>query len=158
MVIFTIGHSNHPIERFLELLARHRIEVLADIRRFPGSRKHPHFNRERLEASLRAQNIGYEWIEELGGRRPGSKTGESTNQGLRNESFRNYADYMSTELFQHGSDKLLALAKERTVAVMCAEGLWWQWHPRDIHNFEVDGPLKWHSIHQFEADVLLAGA
>jgi uncharacterized protein (DUF488 family) len=137
MAIFTIGHSNHPIERFLELLARQRIEVMAEIRRYPGSRKHPHFNRERLEASLRAQNIGYEWIEELGGRRPGSKTGESTNEGLRNESFRNYADYMSTAPFRHGFEKLLALAKERTVAVMCAEGLWWQCHRRLVSDYLV---------------------
>lgn len=137
MVTFTIGHSNHPIERFLELLVRGQIELLADIRRFPGSRKHPHFNRERLEASLRAQNIGYEWIEELGGRRPASKTGESPNQGLRSQSFRNYADYMSTAPFRLGIDKLLSLAKERTVALMCAEGLWWQCHRRLVSDYLV---------------------
>jgi uncharacterized protein (DUF488 family) len=137
MTIFTVGHSNHPFERFVELLAQQRINLLADIRRFPGSRKHPHFNRESLEASLRAERIGYEWIEELGGRRPAAIDRESPNQGLRNESFRNYADYMSTEPFQNGIDKLLALAKERSVAIMCAEGLWWQCHRRLVSDYLV---------------------
>jgi len=136
-VIFTFGHSNHPIEEFLALLTRSRIEVVADIRRFPSSRKHPQFNRESLEASLRAQHIAYEWIEELGGRRPASKTAKSPNQGLRNDSFRNYADYMSTATFGHGIDKLFPLAKERTVAIMCAEGLWWQCHRRLVSDYLV---------------------
>ena len=137
MTIFTIGHSNHPFERFVELLSQQRVSLLVDIRRFPSSRKHPHFNRERLEALFRAQGIGYEWIEELGGRRPAAKDRESPNQGLRNESFRNYADYMSTEPFQHGIDKLLALAKKRSVAIMCAEGLWWQCHRRLVSDYLV---------------------
>jgi uncharacterized protein (DUF488 family) len=135
--IFTIGHSNHPIERFLALLARRPIEIAADIRRFPSSRKHPQFNRESLAASLRAQNIAYERIEELGGRRPALKSGMSPNQGLRNDSFRNYADYMSTAPFRHGIDKLLALAKERAVAIMCSEGLWWQCHRRLVSDYLV---------------------
>jgi uncharacterized protein (DUF488 family) len=137
MVIFTIRHSNQPIERFLELLSGRQIAVVADIRRFPSSRKHPHFNREQLEASLRAQHIGYEWIEQLGGRRPASKTGVSPNQAWRNESFRNYADYMSTPPFRQGIDELLAIAEQRTVALMCAEGLWWQCHRRLVSDFLV---------------------
>lgn len=149
MVIFTIGHSNHPLERFLELLGHRGIEVLADIRRFPGSRKHPHFGREALEASLRAQSIGYEWIEELGGRRPASKTGASPNLGLRNESFRNYADYMSSAPFRDGISKLLALAKTRTVAIMCAEGLWWQCHRRLVSDYLV---AKGHNVEHIMPD------
>ncbi len=133
--VFTIGHSNHPMERFLELLVRHRIELLVDIRRFPGSRKHPHFNRESLDASLAAKNISYEWIEELGGRRKASAESASPNQGLRNESFRNYADYMLTPEFQQGIDKLLALAARRPTAIMCAEGLWWQCHRRLVSDY-----------------------
>jgi uncharacterized protein (DUF488 family) len=130
MTIFTIGHSNHPLERFVALLERHRISLLADIRRFPDSRKHPHFNRERLESSLRTEGIGYEWIEELGDRRSSAHDLESPNQGLRNESFCNYADYISTAAFQTGVEKLFALAEERAVAIMCAEGLWWRCHRR----------------------------
>src|SRR5688572_3921421 len=66
---FTIGHSTHTLERFLELLAEHRIELLADIRRFPGSRRHPHFSKEQLAAFLPKAGIEYCWFEELGGRR-----------------------------------------------------------------------------------------
>jgi uncharacterized protein (DUF488 family) len=130
VTVFTIGHSNHPLDRFLELLTRHRIELLADIRRFPGSRKYPHFNRESLAAALTAKSIGYEWIEELGGRRKAPAGIVSSNQGLRNESFRNYADYMLTPEFRQAIDKLLAIAAQRPTAMMCAEGLWWQCHRR----------------------------
>lgn len=137
MAIFTIGHSNHPMERFLELLAKHEIQLIADVRRFPGSRKHPQFNRAKLQTSLGAQHIEYEWIEELGGRRPAAKGVVSQNLALHNESFRNYADYMSTAPFQQGIDKLLTLANHRTVATMCAEGLWWQCHRRLISDFLV---------------------
>jgi uncharacterized protein (DUF488 family) len=135
VLIRTIGHSNLPIERFVELLVQHRIEALADIRRFPSSRKHPHFNRESLAASLRGKNIGYEWFEELGGRRPASVETASPNEGLRNHSFRNYADYMLTPPFQQGIDKLLALAQDGSTAIMCAEGLWWQCHRRLVSDY-----------------------
>jgi len=137
VTVFTIGHSNHPLDRFLELLARHRIEVLADIRRFPGSRKYPHFNRKSLAAALAAKSINYEWIEELGGRRKPPAGIASLNQGLRNESFRNYADYMLTPEFQQAIDKLLAIAAQRPTAMMCAEGLWWQCHRRLVSDYLV---------------------
>ena len=92
--LFTIGHSTHPLNGFLRLLARHDIEALADIRRFPGSRKHPHFNRDCLATALPRAGIEYRWFDALGGRR--KTTGDSSrNRGLRNESFRNYADYMT---------------------------------------------------------------
>jgi uncharacterized protein (DUF488 family) len=135
LTIFTIGHSNHPIEVFLELLTRHEIALLADIRRFPGSRKHPHFNREALAATLAAQEIGYEWFEELGGRRKAAAGIVSANLGLRNESFRNYADYMETPEFQQGVEELLKAAAERPTALMCAEGLWWQCHRRLVSDY-----------------------
>ncbi len=69
LTIYTIGHSNHPRDRFLELLVQHGIEELADIRRFPGSRKHPHFNREELQHTLDSSGLVYRWMESLGGRR-----------------------------------------------------------------------------------------
>ena len=97
--IFTIGHSNHPLDRFLALLAQHQIVALADIRRFPGSRKHPHFNQEQLAAALKDSGVEYHWFEALGGRR-GKQTDDSPNLGLRNEGFRNYADYMPTDEFR----------------------------------------------------------
>lgn len=132
--LFSIGHSNHPLDQFLALLARHRIVALADIRRFPGSRKHPHFNQEELASALRAFGIEYQWFEALGGRRR-KQQDESANIGLRNEGFRNYADYMLTEDFREGVDQLLEVAKKRRTAMMCAEGLFWQCHRRLVSDF-----------------------
>jgi uncharacterized protein (DUF488 family) len=128
--IFTIGHSNHAIERFLDLLKRHAIEELADIRRFPGSRKHPHFNRERLQEALDGQGIRYRWIEALGGRRKAAASGTSENLAWRNASFRNYADYLGTDAYRGGAETLVEDASIRRTAMMCAEGLWWQCHRR----------------------------
>ena len=79
--ILTIGHSNHPLDRCLALLARHEVEALVDIRRFPGSRKHPHFSRDNLAASLPKSGVEYHWLEALGGRRP-KRRDESPNRGL----------------------------------------------------------------------------
>src|SRR5438046_10646030 len=78
--VLTIGHSNHPLDRFLALLARHEVEALVDIRRFPGSRKHPHFSRDNLAASLPKSGVDYHWLEALGGRRH-KQPGESPNLG-----------------------------------------------------------------------------
>jgi uncharacterized protein (DUF488 family) len=98
-VVLTIGHSNHPLERFLALLARHGVEALADVRRFPGSRKHPHFNRDSLAAALPQSGMDYHWLEAMGGRRP-RRRDDSPNRGLENEGFHNYADYMLTDEFR----------------------------------------------------------
>ena len=129
--IFTIGHSSHPMGSFSGLLRQHGIEAVVDIRRFPGSRQHPHFSRENLAVSLPGQDIEYHWLEALGGRRHTKKTDPpSPNPGLRDQSFRNYADYMATDGFQQGVAKLLAIAGNRRTAIMCAEGLYWQCHRR----------------------------
>ena len=101
--LFSIGHSNQPLDPFLGLLVQHRIEALVDIRRFPGSRKYPHWNQENLAASLQVAGMEYHWLEALGGRRRSEKGGPaSRNLGLHNESFRNYADYMLTDEFRQG--------------------------------------------------------
>jgi uncharacterized protein (DUF488 family) len=133
--LFTIGHSTHPLDRFLALLASLSIEVLADIRRFPGSRKFPHFNQENLASTLQEAGIEYRWIEALGGRRRKGTNGSSRNLGLRNESFRNYADYMLTESFQDGVKQLLSVAQERPTAFMCSEGVFWRCHRRLVSDF-----------------------
>jgi uncharacterized protein (DUF488 family) len=135
LTVFTIGHSNHPIERFLELLKQHAIEELADIRRFPGSRKHPHFNRERLQEILDAQGIAYRWLESLGGRRGAASNAVSENLAWRNVSFRNYADYLATEEFRAGVGGLVEDTSQRRTAMMCAEGLWWQCHRRLVSDY-----------------------
>jgi uncharacterized protein (DUF488 family) len=132
--LFTVGHSNHPLERFLALLARHGVEALADIRRFPGSRKHPHFNRDSLAAALPKSGVEYHWLEALGGRRPKQRD-ESPNVGLENEGFRNYADYMLTDEFRQGVEKLLEIAGRKRTAILCAEGLFWQCHRRLVSDF-----------------------
>jgi uncharacterized protein (DUF488 family) len=132
--LFTIGHSNHPLDRFLALLAQHKIKALVDIRRFPSSRKHPHFNQDNLVSALTQAGVEYRWIESLGGRRR-KETDSSINLGLRNESFRNFADYMCTESFQEGVEQLAAVAKRKRTAFMCAEGLFWQCHRRLVSDF-----------------------
>jgi uncharacterized protein (DUF488 family) len=95
--LFTIGHSNQPLDRFLALLAQHRIKVLVDIRCFRSSKKFPHFNQSSLEAALQEAGIEYHWFEALGGRRHHATSDSSPNLGLQSEGFRNYADYMLTE-------------------------------------------------------------
>lgn len=133
--LFTIGHSTHPLERFLALLARHHVEVVADIRRFPGSRKYPQFDRDGLATSLPEAGVEYHWLAALGGRRGKKANGPSANLGLRNESFRNYADYMLTEEFREGVRELLAVAGERPTAFMCSEGVFWRCHRRLVADY-----------------------
>jgi uncharacterized protein (DUF488 family) len=100
------------------------------VRRFPGSRRHPHFARERLEPLLAAHSIGYRWMPSLGGRR--DPRPDSVNSGWRVKAFRGYADYMETAEFGQAFDELLGLASDSRVAIMCAEALWWQCHRRLI--------------------------
>jgi len=128
--LWTVGHSTRSADEFVELLLSHRIQTVADVRRFPGSRRHPHFARENLEALLRAPNIGYRWMPELGGRR--SPRSDSRNTGWRVAAFRGYADYMETPEFSTALRELLSVAGQSPTAIMCAEALWWQCHRRLI--------------------------
>ena len=98
------------------------------MRRFPGSRRHPHFAREQLDPYLRARGIAYHWMPDLGGRRRPRK--DSRNTGWRVDAFRGYADYMGTTEFRQAFRALLSLARSRRTAIMCAEALWWQCHRR----------------------------
>jgi uncharacterized protein (DUF488 family) len=124
--IWTIGHSTRTLDEFLALLKSNEIEALADIRRFASSRKFPHFNQAELRQSLANAGIEYVHIVELGGRR--EPRADSTNTAWRNRSFRGYADYMQSEEFRVGIDKLLKLAAGKRTAVMCAEAVWWRCH------------------------------
>jgi len=126
VTLWTIGHSNRTLEQFTELLASQKIELLADVRRFPGSRRLPHFNQENLSPSLAAAGIEYVHFPELGGRR--KALADSPNNAWRNEAFRGYADFMMTPEFRDGIDRLLGLAQQKRTAIMCAEALWWQCH------------------------------
>jgi uncharacterized protein (DUF488 family) len=125
-VIRTIGHSTRSLEEFVDLLRGERIELVADVRRYPASRMHPHFNAEVLRQSLAAAGLRYEGYPELGGRRP-PRAG-STNTRWRNASFRGYADYMETPAFDAALTRLMADAADARTAMMCAEAPWWRCH------------------------------
>ena len=124
--VWTIGHSTRSLEDFLELLAQQRIEAVADVRRFPSSRRWPHFAREPFATALQHFGLAYLWIPELGGRR--TPRVDSPNTAWRNASFRGYADYMASEAFAQGLDRLVNLACGLRTAIMCAEALWWRCH------------------------------
>jgi uncharacterized protein (DUF488 family) len=124
--IWTIGHSTRTLEEFLGLLDEYGIQAIADVRRFPGSRRYPYFASEALAESLPAHGIAYRWLPELGGRRkvqPGSP-----NTAWRNASFQGYADHLASAEFAAGLEKLLELAAERRTSLMCAEAVWWRCH------------------------------
>ena len=124
--LWTIGHSTRSLEEFLSLLRDHRIEGVIDVRRFPASRRYPHFNRLALEAELTLAGITYLWLPELGGRRNPAK--DSINTGLRSLAFRGYADYMETDAFVAGIERLKIVARSKPTAIMCAEAVWWRCH------------------------------
>jgi uncharacterized protein (DUF488 family) len=124
--VWTIGHSTRPLAAFLELLAHYRIEAVADVRRFPGSRRHPEYGSAALEGALAGHGIAYRWLPSLGGRR--QPRPDSPNLAWRNASFRGYADHMATGEFAAGLDELLGLARTARTAVMCAEAVWWRCH------------------------------
>lgn len=127
--LFTIGHSTHPAERFVGLLRDHNVEVLGDVRRFPGSQRNPQFNAGALRESLAATGIAYEPLgEELGGRRRPTRPAEQSP--WRVEGFRGYAEYMETPEFAAGLERLEEMARQRRVAIMCAEGDWRRCHRR----------------------------
>lgn len=127
MIIYTIGHSNRDAATFLALLQAQGVTAVADVRRFPGSRKHPHFGQEALAADLAAVGIAYHYLPLLGGRRRVTRE-PSPNDAWHNPSFRAYADYMQTPEFLTGLEALLALAAERPLSVMCSEAVPWRCH------------------------------
>ncbi|QNI36071.1 DUF488 domain-containing protein [Edaphobacter albus] len=125
--MMTIGHSTLSIEAFLQALTENGVETVVDVRRFPGSRRHPQFGQGALFASLKNMGIrGINRGEGLGGRR--RSLADSVNTGWRNESFRGYADYMQTEAFAREIDWLVSLPEIDKTVVMCAEALPWRCH------------------------------
>jgi uncharacterized protein (DUF488 family) len=124
--IFTVGHSTHPIEEFLRIIAAHGVERVVDVRTIAKSRHNPQFGEEALRESLPAHGIEYGRLESLGGLRHAGK--DSPNGAWRNASFRGYADYMQTPAFTAGLERLIDLGQRSTVAIMCAEVLPWRCH------------------------------
>jgi uncharacterized protein (DUF488 family) len=132
--LWTIGHSIREIDDFVPLLQENGIKLLADVRMFPGSKRYPQFNRESLAVSLGTHGTRYEHFPELGGRRKTKP--DSRNTAWRNASFRGYADYMETNEFCKGIERLLDLANEAgPTAIMCAEAVWWRCHRALISDY-----------------------
>ncbi|MGM5470292.1 DUF488 domain-containing protein [Flavobacteriaceae bacterium LMO-SS05] len=141
--IWTIGHSTRPLDVFMALLKSFQIEVVADIRSFPGSRKFPQFNKESLEITLAQNNFEYIHIKNLGGRRKVSPN--SKNTSWRHPAFRGYADFMETEIFKEGILELEQLALQKRTAYMCSEAVWWRCHRSMVSDYlKVNG---WEVLH-----------
>lgn len=147
MKIWTIGHSTRTFAEFLEALQGEGIEVLADVRGMPGSRKFPHFNQEQLAPALEENGIEYQHFSKLGGRRKPNP--DSDNKAWRHPAFRAYADFMETPEFAEGVAALMEVAEKRRTAMMCAEAVWWRCHRSLVSDY-----LKargWTVLHIFAA-------
>lgn len=149
--IWTIGHSTRSLDELVEMLKSFDIELLVDVRSYPGSRKFPQFNKENLEESIPENNIEYLHQKDLGGRRKGKEN--SNNDAWRLKSFRNYADYMETETFKTALKELEQLATKKRVAYMCAEAVWWSCHRSLISDqLKVNGWEVMHIMNVKKAD------
>ena len=131
--VWTIGHSTHTLEEFVAMLQSFKIEVVADVRSFPGSRRYPHFNKENLETSLRELGFEYIHLKDLGGRRKVSK--DSINSNWRHPAFRGYADYMQTEDFKKAIKELMRIAGGKRTAYFCSEAVWWRCHRSMVSDY-----------------------
>lgn len=131
--IWTIGHSTRSLQDFLVLLHSFKIELLVDIRNYPGSKRYSHFNKEALEISLPANGIEYTHLKELGGRR--KPVANSENTAWRNDAFKGYADYMQTNEFKKAIERLEAIAQKQLTAYMCSEAIWWSCHRALVSDF-----------------------
>lgn len=124
--IWTIGHSTRPLDEFLELLAHYRLEAVADVRRFPGSRRQPQYAQATLRAALAEHGVAYCWLPALGGRR--QPLPDSPNTAWRNASFRGYADHLASTEFSGGLEQLFEFSGHQRTTLMCAEAVWWRCH------------------------------
>jgi uncharacterized protein (DUF488 family) len=141
--LWTIGHSTRDWDTFVAMLQAAEIEVLADVRRFAGSRRHPQFSGATMAQALPDAGIDYLPMPDLGGRRPPRL--DSPHTAWRNASFRGYADYMDTDAYRDARNALMQVARMRRTAVMCAEAMWWQCHRALISDdFKAQG---WDVVH-----------
>jgi uncharacterized protein (DUF488 family) len=130
LTVWTVGHSTRPLTEFLEVLAAYQIEIVADVRRFPGSRSQPQYQQQALESELHRAGVAYIWLPDLGGRR--QPLSDTPNTTWRHRAFRGYADHLAGEEFAAGLFQLLTIAWGLRTALMCAEILWWRCHRRMI--------------------------
>ncbi len=138
--LLTVGHGTLDRPGLGTLFDAAGIELLVDVRRYPASRRHPHVNREVLQAWLSEHGIDYRWEERLGGRRRSHP--DSPHTAVRNEQFRAYADHMASVDWRAAMGDVLTQARQRTVAVMCAESVWWRCHRR----FIADAAMALHGV------------
>ena len=131
--IWTIGHSTHPLPEFLSWLKAYGIELLVDVRRYPGSRRHPQFNQDALQHALPQNDLKYQHFEALGGRRKARP--DSVNFIWRHPSFRGYADHMETDIFKAAAQQLQQAAQVKRIAYMCSEAVWWSCHRSLISDY-----------------------
>jgi uncharacterized protein (DUF488 family) len=156
--IYTIGHSTHAIEEFVDMLKANAVELIVDVRTIPKSSHNPQFNSDMLEKSLRTAGIEYRHLPGLGGLRHAKK--DSVNAAWENASFRGFADYMQTEDFERGLTELIEMAGQKRAAIMCAEAVPWRCHrsliadallARGIHVMDIISarPAKEHKLTTF---------
>lgn len=154
--LYTIGHSTRSLEELIAALRAHQIETLVDIRAFPMSRRLPQFNRDSLEQMLPAAGIRYIWMKALGGYRKKIRE-DSPHIAMRNDSFRNYADYMLTPEFEHAIAELIGIAEQQRTAYMCAERVyfhchrmlvsdWLVAHGHEVLHIDGTGPVRPHAL------------
>lgn len=154
--LYTIGHSTRILDELISALQAHNIKTLVDIRAFPMSRRLPQFNRDSLEQTLPAAGIRYVWMKALGGHRK-AILDDSPNLALRNDSFRNYADYMLTAEFENAIAEVIRLAEAAPTAYMCAERVYFRchrmlvsdWlvsHGHEVLHIDATGPVKPHKL------------
>lgn len=136
--VYTIGHSTHDIEHFIAMLRAMGIEILADIRSFPGSRKFPQYNKQALAVSLNDAGIQYLHFADLGGKRPAPAS-------MPGQAFGGYAAYMETDAFKIAARQLQQLATEKKLVYMCSEVLWWQCHRSMLSDYMKEG--GWQVLH-----------
>lgn len=149
--LWTIGHSTRAVGEFIKALRSFEIELLVDVRSFPGSRRYPQFNREQLQVTLAEVGIDYLHFPTLGGRRKARP--DSLNVVWRNQMFRGYADYMETDEFRESVARLLEFAAARRTAIMCAEAVWWRCHRSLISDYlKVEGVTVMHIMAPGKSD------
>jgi uncharacterized protein (DUF488 family) len=144
-LIYTIGHSTRDIDEFVEMLQSFEIKTLVDIRRFPGSRKYPHFNQETIKKTLTDSGINYIHLEGLGGRR--KEIDKSGKSRWRNSSFRSYAAYMETHEFRTAAKELMDISSRTRTVYMCSEAVWWRCHRALVSDYlKVNGWTVYHIL------------
>ena len=155
-MLVTVGHGTLDQDGLATLLVAAHVEAVIDVRRYPGSRRHPHVNRDALARWLPERGIGYRWAEALGGRRSGAP--DSPHVAIRNASFRAYADHMGSQEWRRSVGEVLDEAEHNVVAVLCSESVWWRCHRRfiadaatlqydvEVRNLMHDGRMERHRV------------